>query len=131
MSDSRRSPVVEKLLQHPAALREAQAEARDTHQNARQHSREAIMLDIRLSSGEIESFSYTDLSRIRFKPGDSLVLKFGRDEVKVGGRNLGRLREIISEHRARFIQEGTETEEKLKSETEEHIDRIEITEGEE
>jgi hypothetical protein len=132
MADSnvRRSSVVEKILQHPAPRHEPEVEeARDSHQNARAHSREAIMLDVKMGDGSIESFPYAWLSRVKYLPGDTLVLRFGKDEVNIEGRNLARLRDIVSEHRARFVQEGTEGEEGLKPEDAAHIERIVITEG--
>jgi hypothetical protein len=131
-SNARRSQVLDKILQHPAPRHEPEVEeARDSHQNARQHSREAIMLDVKMGDGTIESFPYAWLSRVKFQPGDTLILRFGKNEINVEGRNLSRLRDIVSEHRARFIQEGTEGEEGLKPEDAAHIDRIVITEGEE
>jgi hypothetical protein len=134
MADSnvRRSSVVEKILQHPAPRHEPEVEeARDSHQNARAHSRESIMLDVKMGDGSIESFPYAWLSRVKYRPGDTLVLRFGKDEISIEGRNLSRLRDIVSEHRARFIQEGTEGEEGIKTEGAAHIERIVITEGEE
>jgi hypothetical protein len=129
-SNARRSQVLDKILQHPAPRHEPEVEeARESHQNARQHSREAIMLDVKMGDGSIESFPYAWLSRVRYQPGDTLTLRFGKNEINVEGRNLSRLREIVSEHRARFIQEGTEGEEGLKPEDAAHIDRIEIKEG--
>jgi hypothetical protein len=41
-------------------------------------------------------------------------MRFGKDEVRVMGRNLYRLFETITEQRTRFIQEGTDGEEGLK-----------------
>jgi len=70
------------------------------------------------------------LSRVKHKPGDKLILRFGGDEIDIKGRNLSRLRDIVSEHRARFIEEGADFEEGLKPEDAEHIERIVITEGE-
>ena len=134
MADSsvRRSSVVEKILQHPAPRHEPEVEeARDSHQNARAHSRESIMLDVKMGDGSIESFPYAWLSRVKYQPGDTLILRFGRNEINIEGRNLSRLRDIVSEHRARFIQEGTEGEEGIKTEGAAHIERIVITEGEE
>jgi len=130
VTHSRRSSVVHKILQDSAAGPETEVEeARETFQEARVRSREAIMLDVRLEDGCIESFPYTWLSRVRYKPGDKLVLRFGRDEVNIEGRNLCRLRDIITEHRARFVQEGTETEQGLKPEDAAHVERIVITEA--
>jgi hypothetical protein len=105
-------------------------EARESFAEARARSRESVMLDIRLANGTVESFPYAYLTRVKYRPGDTLVLRFGADEVKAEGRNLARLRDAISEHRARFIQEGTEYEDGLKPEEAPHIGSIVITEGE-
>jgi hypothetical protein len=132
MADTRRSAVVEKILQHSVPRHEPEVEeARDSYQKARDHSREAIMLDVKLGDGSIESFPYGWLSRVRYQPGDTLTLRFDKDVVSIEGRNLARLRDVITEHRARFIQEGTDGEEGLKPEDATHIERIVITEGEE
>jgi hypothetical protein len=105
-------------------------EAKESFQEARANSRESVMLDVRLSDGTIESFPYAYLTRVRYVPGDRLMLRFGADEVQVEGRNLARLRDAISEHRMRFIQEGTEEDEGLKPDEAPHIGRIVITERE-
>jgi hypothetical protein len=105
-------------------------EARESFREARANSRESVMLDVRLADGTIESFPYAYLTRVRYLPGDVLVLRFGIDEVRAEGRNLGRLREAISEHRMRFIQEGRDEDEDLRPEEQPHIGRIVITEGE-
>jgi hypothetical protein len=134
MADSnvRRSSVVEKILQHPAPRHEPEVEeARESHQNARAHSRENIMLDVKLADGSIESFPYAWLSRVKYQPGNTLILRFGKDEVTIEGRNLSRLRDVVTEHRTRFIQEGTDGEEGLKPEKAAHIDRIVIMERDE
>ena len=88
------------------------------------------MLDVKMRNGTIESFPYAWLSRVKYEPGDRLILRFGENEITVEGRNLARLRDIVSEHRARFIQEGTEAEEGLKGEEGAHIERVTITERE-
>jgi hypothetical protein len=129
-SNAWRSSVVDKVLHHPAPRHEPEVEeARDSHQNARAHSREAVMLDVKLADGSIESFPYAWLARIKYQPGDTLTLRFGRNEINIEGRNLSRTRDLVSEHRARFIQEGTEGEEGLKPEDAPHIERIAIKEG--
>lgn len=122
----------EKILQHTAPRHEPEVEeARESHQNARARSREAVMLDVKMSDGSIESFPYAWLGHVRYEPGDTLILRFGGKDINIEGRNLSRLREIISEHRMRFVQEGTDGEEGLKPEDAAHIDSIEIKEGEE
>ena len=127
-SSLRRASMVEKILQHTGPRHEPEVqEAKESHQSARPQSREAVMLDVRMANGTIESFPYAWLSRIRYKPGDTLSLRFGDNEISIEGRNLSKLRDIVSEHRARFIQEGTE-EEGLKPEDAEHIERIVISE---
>ena len=104
------------------------AEPREAFDDARPRSREDIMLDVRLKDGTREAFNYAYLVKVTFTPGDTLLLRFGTDEVKVQGRRLAPLYERLTEHRARFIQEGTETEEGLKSEDAAHIDAIELSE---
>jgi len=127
----RRSSAVEKILKHPTPRHEPEVEeARESYQNARVQSRESIMLDVKLGDGSIESFPYAWLARATYQPGDTLCLQFGKHEIIIEGRNLSRLREIVTEHRARFIQEGTEGEEGLKPEDAAHIERIVVTEGE-
>lgn len=129
-SNVRRPSPIEKILQHPAPRHEPEVqEAKDSHQLARAHSREAIMLDVIKADGTIESFPYAWLSRVRYQPGDKLILRFGRNEINIEGRNLSRTRELVSEHRARSIQEGTEAEEGLKAEDAAHIEQIVIAEG--
>jgi hypothetical protein len=131
MGDStlKRVSAVERLVNHPSPRYEPEVEeSREAHQSARPRSREAVMLDVRKANGEIESFPYAWLSLVKFKPGDTLVLRFGGNEITIEGRNLSRLRDIISEHRARFVQEGTEAEEGLQGEESAHIERIMIAE---
>jgi hypothetical protein len=128
-TNARRSSVVDKILQHPAPRHEPEVqEARATHQSARPQSREAVMLDVKMRDGSIESFPYAWLSRVKYQPGDTLTLRFDRSEISIEGRNLSRLRDVVSEHRARFIQEGTEAEEGITPEHSAHIGRIVIVE---
>jgi hypothetical protein len=127
----KRSAIVEKILQAPGPKHEPEVdEARESFQEARARSRESVMLDVRLADGTVESFPHDYLTRVKYVPGDTLLLRFGKDEVSAERRNLQRLRDAISEHRARFIQEGTDGEEGLKPEDAAHIGRIVITEGE-
>ena len=55
------------------------------------------------------------------------VLHFSRNEINGERRNLSRQREIVSAHRARFIQEAQKR--RIKPEEAEHLERIEIVEG--
>jgi hypothetical protein len=79
---------------------------------------------VRFATGDVESFNYAYLTRISYKPGDSLRLQFGGYVIQVEGKRLNRLRDSVSEHRARYIQEGTDAEEGLKPEDAAHIDSI-------
>jgi len=103
-------------------------DAADAYREARARSREAFMLDVRFTDGTVVSFDYSHLAKSKFLPG-KIVLCFGRDEVTAEGKNLLRLYSTITEHRARFIQEGTDEEEGLKAEDAPHIDKIAIREG--
>jgi hypothetical protein len=104
--------------------------AAEAFQEARAKSREALMLDVRLTNGTIVSFPYATLRRVTYQPTGVIILRFGVDTITAEGRNLHRLRDALVEHRARFIQEGTEAEEGDKPEDAAHIERIEIVEGE-
>jgi hypothetical protein len=126
-----RRSVVQQLIQPEPRYEPEVEEAMETYQEARSRSREALMLDVRLTNGTVVSFDYAHLAKSRFLPDGRIVLRFGRDEVTAEGKNLLRLYSAITEHRARFIQEGTEAEEGLKPEDASHIDKIVITEGDE
>jgi hypothetical protein len=104
---------------------------RDTHQPGRVGSSVSIMLDLKMADGSIESFDYAYLMRATFQPGDRIILRFGKPRVIIEGRHLHALRDALTERRARFVHEGTDTELGLKPEDEPHIDRIYIEEGEE
>jgi hypothetical protein len=124
-----KSSAVQKILNHPAMRREPEPEEpRDSYQKARVNSNEAIMLDVKLEDGSIVSLPYNGLRRVRYLPGDTMMLRFESDEVHVDGRNLARLRDSVTEHRTRSIQEGTASEQGLKPEDETHITRITIVE---
>lgn len=124
-----RLSVVEQLARQVPRDEPEVEEAIDAYREARSRSREALMLDVRFTSGRIKSFDYSHLAKSEFLPEGKIVLRFGRDEICAEGKNLLRLYSAITEHRARFIQEGTDAEEQLKAEDAAHIDRIDIREG--
>lgn len=126
-----RRSVVEQLARTVPRHEPEVEEAIDAFQEARARSREALMLDVRFTDGTVVSFDYAHLAKSRFLPDGKIVLRFGRDEVTAEGKNLLRLYNAITEHRARFIQQGTDAEEGLKPEDAVHIDRLEIKEGDE
>ncbi len=121
-SSVKRSSIVQQLLkpQHEPEV----TDAIEASQDARARSRDAVMLDLRLNDGSIESFAYVYLARVRFVPGDVIELFFGKDSVRIVGRNLARLRETIAEHRTRFVQEGADGEDGLKASDAVHVDQI-------
>lgn len=41
----------------------------------------------------------------RFEPGDTLILRFGGNDIKVEGRNLPALRDFTSEHKDAAVTE--------------------------
>jgi hypothetical protein len=126
-----RLSVVEQLAGRGPRHEPEVEEAMDAYQEARARSRESLMLDIRFTDGSIVSFDYAHLGRAKFDPEGAIVLNFGREQVVAEGKNLIRLYTAITEHRARFIQEGTAAEEGLKPDDAAHIERIVITDGEE
>ena len=131
-SNAKRSSIVEQLLKKPSPQNEPEVdEAMETYQEGRSRSRPSLMLDLRLMDGTIESFPYSYLARVRFSPEDTIFMRFGKDEVRIMGRNLYRLFETITEQRTRFIQEGGDGGDGLKPADAPHVDRIEITEGDE
>lgn len=119
-----------KFIRKAARDSEDEKGAADAFQEARARSREALMLDVRLADGTIESFDYGLPKRVTYKPDGTLILRFGEDRITVEGSNLQRVRQAVTEGRARFIQEGTEAEQGLKPEDAAHIERIVIEEGE-
>jgi hypothetical protein len=116
------------LRNAPSPPAEDAKDAADTYQEARARSREAFMLELRFTDGTLVSFDYSHLAKSKFLPEGKIVLRFGRDEVTAEGKNLRRLYSTITEHRQRFIEEGTDEEEKHKSEDAHHIDKIAIRE---
>jgi len=117
-----------KRVRKPAPEPE-ETEAAESFQQARARSREAIMLDVKLNDGTVESFDYSLPKRVTYTPNGTLVLRFGLDKITLRGSNLERVRQAITEGRARSIQEGTEAEQDVKPEDAAHIERIEIVEG--
>jgi|GEM_PF-4834007 len=129
-SDTKARPIlaVNKYVRQPRHEPEAE-EAGEAFKESRAKSREALMLDVIFADGHIESFDYATVKRVTYKPDGTLVLRFGKDRITVEGHNLQRLRQAVTECRARFIQQGTEAEQDIKPEDATHIDRITIVEG--
>jgi len=93
----RRRSIVEQLAGKTGPRHEPEVEeAMEAFQEARAKSREALMLDVRLTDGTIESFDYASLRRVKYSPDGTLTLRFGRDKIVAEGKNLERLRCAIS-----------------------------------
>jgi hypothetical protein len=133
MQDTKaRSAIVAKLLNPAQPKHEPEVqESEEAYKEARAKSREAYMLDVMFADGSIESFDYSLPKRISYNPSGTLILRFGKDRIEVEGRNLHRVRQAVTECRAKLIQEGTEAELDVKPEDAAHIDRIVITEADE
>lgn len=101
-------------------------EAMDTYTQAHAISREVLMLDVRLASGEIVSFPYSALRKARYLATGVIEMRFDDDLVIAEGRNLIPLRDSITRHRQRFIEEGTTIEHGTKDADAMHVERIEI-----
>jgi hypothetical protein len=105
--------------------------AEEALKQARARSREALMLDVKLKDGTIESFDYSLPKRVTYRPDGTLILRFGDDTIILGGINLERVRLAVTEGRARLVQVGTQAEEGLKPEEAAHVKWIEFVKGEE
>ena len=67
----------------------------------------ALMLDIRLASGESMACPYAHLLDIRLRKGE-LILHFAAEVVTVLGRNLKEVYDVLREQRVEAIQEQGE-----------------------
>jgi len=104
-------------------------EVAEAYEEARARSREAFMLDVKLTDGTIVSFDYAYMKKTKFLPDGKIILHFGDDEVTAEGRNLLSVYTSITEHRRRFIEEGTDAQAQLKGPDRPHIETIAIKEG--
>lgn len=119
-----------KMVRKTAQEEPQESETADAVQHGRVKSREALMLDVRLRDGTVESFDYSLPKRVTYTRDGTLILRFGEDKIKLGGTGLDQVRQAVTEGRAKLIQEGTEAEQGVKPEDAAHIAWIEIVEGE-
>lgn len=108
------------------ASRQNAEEEPDAVKEARARSREALMLDVFLKDGTVESFDYATPKRATFRPDGTLLLQFGEDGIKITGRNLERVRLAVTECRLRSIREGTQAEADVLPDDATHIDSISV-----
>ena len=134
MSDTetrvKRSPAIQKILQHPAVRGEPEeGQAEQAYEEARVRSRDSYVLEIRLSDGSRRAFSYAYLLETDFDFGegsDMITLRFNSTNVLVSGQALLGLYEKLLDQRARFIQEGSEGNEASPLQQGPYVERVEI-----
>jgi hypothetical protein len=73
----------------------------------------ALMLALRSKSGSVTAFGYGWLEKIEYDPSGSITLQFGKDIVKLIGRNLNaevrpnvRLVDALMRHKVPYVQES-------------------------
>jgi hypothetical protein len=64
----------------------------------------AQMLELRMLSGSFRSLAYAWLFDVKFDPSLGIEMDFGSVKVKLEGRNLRPLHELIQRHRAVWVQ---------------------------
>jgi hypothetical protein len=114
---------MDSLFKRLPVLPEVQ-QGREMYQGPQPQEPSSVMLDVRLADGRVVSLSYAYFVEMEYRPGDVLLLRFGRSTVQIEGRRLNKLRDMLADHRVRYVQEGTEAEDGLKPEAAPHIDKI-------
>lgn len=114
----------EEILKRFADPQRRDAEPPQPFDEARPRSREDIMLDIRLTGGQRVALSYAFLAKVEYQPGDILRLHFDADVVRIEGRRLLGVYELLRQHRAKYVQEGSAEEDEMRPEEASHIDAI-------
>jgi hypothetical protein len=128
-TEIKKSPALQKILNHPALHREQQEDEGEAYDEARVRSRDSLMLELRFANGKKSGFSYVSLAETDFDPGEdseTITLRFGNANVIVTGQVLGELFEKLLDQRARFIQEGSEGEGEKLAQDVPYVERIEI-----
>ena len=88
------------------AHRQEKGEDNPPYAEAGETSGAAVMLDVRLRTGDRETFPYAYLVRMRLDASGIITLKFSDTKVEIRGRNLGGLYDALKSHAAAWIQEG-------------------------
>ena len=65
-----------------------------------------LMLDLRGHNGTCVAFPYDQLRTIAFDPVEGVRLEFQEHRVRLCGRNLRRLYDLLVVKRVTFVQEG-------------------------
>ncbi len=94
-----------------------------------QNRGEEVALDVRLQNGDAWGFSYSYLLAWRFHAeAGQIVLVFPAYEVKVNGRNLRSLYDLLLQRHVRWLQESGPQQAKFAEEGEAVITSIKIEE---
>jgi hypothetical protein len=127
---AKRPEYLEKMMGKVTPRHEPEVEEAEERPKEKRGAIPTPMLDVVFRSGEVESLGYAYLKRVRFRPGDTLILEFTSGEtVVIDGRNLARLRQSVRLHRADEIRESSETELMQDGQGVSQVERIHITEG--
>jgi hypothetical protein len=128
-TEIKKSPALQKILNHPALRREADEDKAEAYDEARVRSRDNLMLEFRFADGKRSGFSYVGLSETDFDPGEefeTITLRFSNANVIVNGQALAELYEKLLDQRTRFIQEGTGSDQDSRSQHTPFVERIQI-----
>jgi hypothetical protein len=128
-TDIKKSPALQKILNHPALRREPEEEGDKAYDEARIRSRDSYMVEFRFASGRKAAFSWAGMPEIDFDPEEefeTITLRFAYAKVIVTGQALSELYEKLLDQRTRFIQEGTASDQDSRTQDTPFVERIEI-----
>ena len=87
-----------------------------------------VALDLRLSTGDSETFPYSYLVRKKFDRSGTITLKFSDSKVFIKGIRLQELNDALTAQKVTWISEGDESYDEL-SEEKPFVSSIEIEEA--
>lgn len=87
--------------------KDGEEEAKGQYTLKRENRGQALMLDLRLKTGDCSAFAYSYLISIRFDASGEMILSFSTHKVTIAGRNL---REIYNHLLRQRITSVTENE---------------------
>lgn len=92
----------------------------------------ATMLELRKKDGNILAVAYGYIDKAEFNPSEGITLHLAGHRIRIKGRNLNveampkvKLFEAITRHRVPWIQEASEPEQMIASDSKPGIDLIE------
>jgi hypothetical protein len=128
-TEIKKSPALQKILDHPALRREQDEDGTKAYDEARIRSRDSYMVEFRFASGRKAAFSWAGMPEIDFDPEEgfeTITLRFAYAKVIVNGQALGELYEKLLDQRTRFIQEGMGSDQDFRTQHTPFVERIEI-----